>query len=262
MHGCQGAFEVADGEDEAVYEYVAKREQDWLARPSGLNRKQAAIGCARADVVHWMHRDRWLLNCAKTAEEAAFEDAAQLPGRGMVLRGLTDQLGSPRMRQFQRWAGETHFWCELLAQMAQAISRYEELKGRMIPTVERILASREAPELTDGLRRTGVIGVAVNSTWRYLLENIHTASGIENSLMTLLNCGQVDSLIWPIRVIAVLMCPDASRHPTVRRYCWDPIIRHGAAKVRDEVQERLAQVFPDDPWFAQPGKLPGHRHGH
>lgn len=54
------------------------------------------------------------------------------------------------------------------------------------------------------------------------------------------------SLIWPARVLAVLMCRDPRRHPAVRKYCVKPIVQHGAAEVRERVKDRLRQAFPFD----------------
>ncbi len=92
--------------------------------------------------------------------------------------------------------------------------------------------------------------MAVQSSWRYLLDGIASTLPAGRSLRTLLVNGDIAPLVWPVRVIAVLMCPDASRHPAVREYCWDPIVQHGSAEVRQIVRERLTQVFPEDPWFA------------
>lgn len=252
-HGCQGAFEVADAPEDVVWAYVAEREKEWRTRPSGISLGQAAIGCARADVVHWLHRDCELRKCARTAEEKAFEDSRDSSDRGLVLRGLTEHLGPERMQDFQRWAGGTHFWCELLAQIACALAQYERLQNRICTVVEDVLSARDVSALPDDLHRTGVIGFAVRSTWRYVLEGVIAASGI--ALPTLLTRG--GPLIWSIRVMAVLMCPDASCHPAVRGHCWEPIVRLGSAEVRQVVRERLIHVFLDDPWFAQGGNFLG-----
>lgn len=255
-HGCQGAFGIAGSSAGAVREYIDQRERDWFTRPSRMNGGQAAIGCARADVVHWLHRDRDLLECARTTQERAFEDAAGASTRGMVLRGLSEHLGPQRMREFQGWAGRTHFWCELLAQMACAIAQYERLRARMFRTLEDVLAQGRVQELPEGLRRSGAIHLTVWSAWRYVLEPIVVTSAV-GTLATLLARGEVQPLLWPIRVIAVLMCPDASDHDAVRKYCWEPIVRHGSAEVRQVIRARLAQEFPGNLWFPQAGGVLG-----
>ncbi|WP_433332396.1 hypothetical protein [Spirillospora sp. CA-294931] len=255
MHGCQGAFAIAEASNEDVQAYLAQQEKDWTTRPSGVNRKQAAVGCARADVVHWLHRDRELLKRARTAEETAFEDNLGWHWQGLVLRGLTQHLGPQRIQEFQEWARQTHFWCELLAQMAWAVTQYEKLRGQMFRMVEDVLSQRDTLALPEKLRHAEAIGVAAQLAWRYVLASIVAVSGA-GTLATLLAGGDVELLVWPIRVIAVLMCPDASRHPAVRRHCWEPIIRHGDAEVRQVVRNRLAEVFPDDPWFPRGGGTP------
>ncbi|TDD60712.1 hypothetical protein E1293_45555 [Actinomadura darangshiensis] len=206
--------------------------------------------------VHWLHRDRQLLVCVKEAQTRTFEDAPGDPAQGMALRRVAEHLGSQRMEEFQHWARETHFWCELLAQMACALAEYENVRERMFRKVEDVLQWRDEQALPDGLRRAGAIASAVHWTWRFLLASVVAASGV-GSLAGLLACGDVQRLLWPIRVIAVLMCPDASHHPAVREHCWQPIIRFARAEIRDTVRERLKQVFTEDPWFAPGRDAPG-----
>lgn len=236
--------------------YVKQRENDWEARPSKLTRANAAVGCARADVVHWLHRDPVLLKSAKSAQVVAFEDDPNAPASGRVLREVAEHLGPQQMEEFQRWAGGVHFWCELLAQMACVLAQYEEVRGRMFRIMEDALQQQHGRLLPDGLRRAGAIESAVHWAWRHVLASIVAASGV-GSLAALLASGDVQRLLWPIRVIAVLMCPDASRHPAVRQHCWEPIVRLARAEVRDIVRERLTLVFPEDPWFAPHQNAPG-----
>ena len=246
-HGCQGVFNVADGTREDVLFYREQREKDWVEKPSNLTWGQAAIGCAQADVAHWLHRDRNLLVCARAAQRVSFEDTPDEPAQGLVLRRVTEHLGQQQMEGFQVWARETHFWCEVLAQMARALALYEEVRERMFAMVEDAFQRGGGQALPDGLSRAGAIGSAVQWTWRYVLASVVAASGA-GSLMALLSSGNVQPLLWPVRVIAVLMCPDASRHRAVREYCWQPIAGLVSAEVRHEVRERLAQVFSEDPW--------------
>ncbi|MEV5831043.1 hypothetical protein AB0L25_36305 [Spirillospora sp. NPDC052242] len=120
---------------------------------------------------------------------------------------------------------------------------------RMLNTVEDALHQKFDQSLPDELGRAGAIGSAVHWAWRHVLASIAAASGA-GSFAALLAGGDVRQLLWPIRVIAVLMCPDATHHPAVREHCWEPIVRHAGAEVRAAVSERLTQVFPKDPWFA------------
>jgi hypothetical protein len=93
-------------------------------------------------VVHWLHRDRDLLKIARTSQEETFEDDPDTPTQGMVLRSVAEHLGPQRMEEFQKWAAENHFWCELLAQMASALAQYEKIRGRMFQLVEDVLCRR------------------------------------------------------------------------------------------------------------------------
>jgi hypothetical protein len=51
-------------------------------------------------------------------------------------------------------------------------------------------------------------------------------------------------LIWPARVLAVLMCREPRRHRAVREYCVKPIVEKGTARIKEEVKGRLRQAFP------------------
>ncbi|GAB2827136.1 hypothetical protein GCM10022221_26640 [Actinocorallia aurea] len=235
-HGCQGGFDLADKPIEKVLEYVAEREEEWRSLP----KKQAAIGCARATVISWLHRDVHLLSHTRAAEQRAFENDARQLDQGLFLRVLEAELGPLRMAEFQSWAGESHFWCELLAQLAFALSRYEHFWNTVAYTVERALLGRDDVPVPPGLEPAGPIGIAAHASWRYLHEGLITASGAFDP----------QALIWPARVIAVLMCPDASNHPAVREHCLAPILQEGRAEAGQEVRDRLSRTFTEDPWFA------------
>ncbi len=123
------------------------------------------------------------------------------------------------------------------------------MRGRIFRAVEAALLQKRYEEpLPSELLRAGVVESAVGWAWRHVLASIVAASG-GGSLAALLAGGDVQRLLWPVRVIAVLMCPDAANHRAVREHCWDPIVRHAKADVRDVVRDRLTQTFPKDPWF-------------
>jgi hypothetical protein len=247
-HGCQGAFQIADGPLGGVLSYVEEREKDWDARPSDLTLGQAAIGCAQADVVYWLHRDHELLRCARAAQTEAFEDGRGAPAHGLVLRDVAAHLGPQRMEEFQTWARGVHFWCELLAQMAWALAQYEKVRTRIFRMTEDVLHQRFEADLPHRLHQAGAIASAANWAWRRVLPGIVGALH-SGTLATLLAGGDAHRLLWPVRVVAVLMCPDASRHPAVRQHCWEPIVRLARAEVRGAVRERLGEAFPQDLWF-------------
>jgi hypothetical protein len=150
-HGCQGAFRIAGGTAEGVRAYVVRRD-----------REDSAIGSVQADVVDWLHRDRELLECAWTAQEWVFENRPDAPTQGLLLRKVEERLGAGGMGEFQEWARETHFWCELLAQMVFAIAQYEKYRGRIFGMVEDALSQREVSALPDELRSGGRSGSRSN----------------------------------------------------------------------------------------------------
>ncbi|WP_460350171.1 hypothetical protein [Actinoallomurus acanthiterrae] len=56
----------------------------------------------------------------------------------------------------------------------------------------------------------------------------------------------VFELIWPVRVLACLMCKDPSEHSAVRQYCPNPILQWGEARVREKERKRMGWTFPDE----------------
>ncbi|MCD0448018.1 hypothetical protein LO762_02225 [Actinocorallia sp. API 0066] len=240
-HGCQGGFEAAEGSRETVLIYVAERDRDWVRPPAGTSAAQAAIGCVLADVVHWLHRDRVLLDHTRGAQQRAFGGVADLPDFGLVLRVLEVHL-EDGMKDFQKWALETHFWCELLAQLALTLTHYSKFKNTIAVTITKALLLRDSAPMPDSLNQSEITEMATHATWRYLLEGLIIAAGAYDP----------ESLIWPVRVIAVFMCPDISRHPAVREHCVTPIVEEGRAKIRDEVRDRLVNAFPAGSWPSWP----------
>lgn len=256
QHGWQGALAIAaDGSGGGPRRFAEARENDWFNKPPKLNRRQAAVGSARADIIMWLHRDTELHEGAVRVAQP-FDVRKTEPELGRVLREFAANLGPDKTKVFQTWAVETHFWCELLAQAAGALNRFRREYERARQAVEDVLVQREDPDWPESLDRREAIGLAVRLVWKYVLPAAVAASGLAGAVLPLPRLDDVSKLIWPIRVLAVAMCPDPSNHKAVCRYCLDPICTFAKAEVRREVRQRLLQHLPED-WIPLIAEFPG-----
>ncbi|TDE33474.1 hypothetical protein [Actinomadura sp. 6K520] len=130
-----------------------------------------------------------------------------------------------------------HFWCELLAQTADALREYGDQYDRAQQAVVSALTGL-AEKRPDGwtvlLQEADVIKRAVELVFEYL-PSLATGG---------LPATDVSSLVWPVRLLAVLMCREPRRHPAVLEYCVKPITEHGPAEIREHVKDRLREAFP------------------
>ncbi|MEV4252553.1 hypothetical protein AB0J52_05230 [Spirillospora sp. NPDC049652] len=263
QHGWQGAIDIAsDASGERLTKLVGRADTAWAKalrpldartypngtfRPSTRAEQQAAIQSARADVVSWLHRSP-----DRRADLERSSEPFQWGGHGgrektgdirefiekRVVPELENEFGPDRVKQFQQRAVETHFWCELLAQTAWAL---QELKGEYKEAKEAVTTALATPDGTNPpkwariLPYEDVIKASVDAVWKQLPR----AAGLPAA-------EDIFELIWPIRVLALLMCKDPSAHPAVREQCLNPVMRWGEVRMRDEVKDRLRWAFPDE----------------
>lgn len=266
-HGWQEALDIAAASSSGR---LLKREQeanqDWdkATRDHAGRRKagaetaagqHAAIKSFIANVIGWLRRDPDLHKATKqlgepfrisrdTDPNAPRQSPASKEEKQFVethvIPGLRKKFGDQRIKEFQEKAGNAHFWCELLAQTAHALDEFKGQYNRAKKAVVAVLTS------TDDQRPKGwaslllshqaVIEWAVKLVFKHLPKVATGGIPVEGAL----------SLIWPARVLAVLMCREPRRHPAVREYCVKPIVDEGTAKIKEEVKDRLRQAFPLD----------------
>ncbi|GLW63406.1 hypothetical protein Arub01_16500 [Actinomadura rubrobrunea] len=247
QHGWQGTFTIAaEPTGRRAREFADDREKDWQNKPKSLTVAQAAVGCALADIVGWLHREKALLEGAQEVTRP-FDRRKDDPERGRLLREIENRLGPDRTKMFQGWAVDVHFWCELLAQAAHALESLRRVYRHGLQAVDVLLArARETAErlvlqVVDehlgqppGLGRQEVqtvIRLATGSLFETLPLAVRGALGAD----------AIFEFIWPVRVLAVVMCKDPSKHEAVCQYCLDPICVFTRAKVRTEVRDRLLE---------------------
>ena len=253
-HGWQEALAIAAAPtDRRLLEREKQARQAWeQAKPRTAAGQHAAIKSFVVEVIRWLRGDPDLYERTKQVGEpfrisrdtdpnaprqspAADEDRRFVEAH--VIPELRKRFGDERIREFQKKAVGSHFWCELLAQIAHAL---DEFRGRYNRAKKAVLAALTS---NDELRPKGwaslllsyqdVIERAVKLVFKLLSKGVTGGISVEDAL----------NLIWPARVLAVLMCREPRRHPAVREYCVKPIVEDGTARIKGEVKDRLGEAF-------------------
>jgi hypothetical protein len=215
---------------------------------------RAAVKGALAAVISLLHRDDALrdrvasigepMRCKprhdgggrrSARRQRAAEEEREFVQEHIVPR-MVHEFGAARVAEFQARAVQTHFWCELLAQTAWALKKFREQYEKAEQFVVDALTVADEPH---------------PPLWVQILpyeDMVRRAVGLVFELMPrtagLPAPKDMFRLIWPVRVLACLMCKDPSKHPAVRTNCLNPILKWGEARVRDEVRERMGWAFP------------------
>jgi hypothetical protein len=225
-HGWQGALTIAAApSDSELRRYEEEADRAWkeAAQPRKNQRKpgaqstagqRAAIKIFVADVIRWLRRDRDLHAATKQLGEPfrISRDVAPDAPRGRpttdeeerwveahVIPQLRRKFGDTHVAAFQEQANQVHFWCELLAQTAHAL---DEFKGRYNRAKKAVIAvlTTDDGQHPDGwaalLSEQAIIKRAVELVFKQLPRAATGGIAVDN----------VFRLIWPARVLAVLMC--------------------------------------------------------
>jgi hypothetical protein len=265
-HGWQGALAIAAARSDGKllrFEREADEAWDQAKDTSPGQRKpgpqtsagqRAAIKTFIGEVIRWLRRDETLYEATEqlgepfrisrdidpddprrrpsTKEEEQFVEAHVIPE-------LRQRFGDQRIKDFQKKAGNAHFWCELLAQTAHALDEFRDRYNRAKRAVVTALTSDDE-QRPDGwaslLQEREVVERAVELVFKHLPRIATGGIAVQDAF----------GLIWPARVLAVLMCREPRRHPAVREYCVNPIVEYGKARIKEEVKDRLRQAFPLD----------------
>jgi hypothetical protein len=268
-HGWQGALAIAaSSSDDGQRKWRREADEAWrqATTPRTGQRKpgaqtaegqHAAIRSFIADVVGWLRRDPKMRNDTKQLGEPFRISRDTDPGQPRrkptpeeedkfvekhVIPRLRDEFGETRINAFQKDAGKAHFWCELLAQTAHALCVYKRICDEAKSAVVAALTvddDQRPDNWTALLKDRDIIERAVSLVFDQLQRFL--TGGVAP--------GDVFRLIWPARVLAVLMCREPRRHQAVREYCVKPIVAHGRAEIRVKVKERLREAFPAN-WSA------------
>ncbi|MFC5753331.1 hypothetical protein [Actinomadura rugatobispora] len=285
-HGWQGALTIAAASsDRDLRELEQKADKAWDAvlkraerpgtgrgkpGPQTADGQRAAIKGFVAEVVRWLRRDQNIYGATKQfgepfriSRDKDPDDSRRRPTpeeherfvEAHVIPRLRRELGDRRLDAFQEEARKAHFWCELLAQTAHALDEFQDRYMQAKQAVIAVLLSSDDGERPDGWASLLPEHVVIRRAVELVFEHLPRAAtgGI--------TADDAFRLIWPARVLAVLMCREPRRHPAVREYCVKPIVEYGAAEIREQVKDRLRQAFPLEwpaPSATDPG-VPGER---
>ncbi|GAA2140513.1 hypothetical protein [Actinomadura napierensis] len=209
-----------------------KAETKWARESKGRENKkptypmkEAAIDTSIADLVDWL------------AVTISIADKVQALGHsltGNAMGQLKAELEVDQLEAFKA-ASVNHFWCELLACLACTIDSFGKLSDQLNERLSRtMIASKYGEAIPDN-----VILCAIQAT----LNAIPAA-------LPLPHPNNVDHVLWPLRILAILMCKAPERHEAVSRCCLDPIAAGTDELVKsaiaDATKERLVQVLPPD----------------
>lgn len=267
-HGWQGALAIAaapsdtrlreltDKADRAWYEGKSEAENSSTRSrkpwPQTKDGQSAAIGSFVPDVVRWLRRihdmyqateqlgERFCISRRKNEDDprrSPTQEEDQRFVQDHVIPRLRCEFDGQRIGAFQIKARAAHFWCELLAQTADALREYGDQYDRAQQAVVSALTSageKRPNGWTALLQNADVIKRAVELVFEYL------PSLATGGLLT----ADASSLVWPVRLLAVLMCREPRCHPAVLEYCVKPITEHGPAEIREHVKDRLREAFP------------------
>lgn len=212
-HGWSGHLARARRGAEGVRELREPAEQEWWKQRRRFqeNRRttptkylrQAGGGVAVAALVAWL------------ADNRATVDRVEKLGRTLNRDVFDDKLKSfageqvgqnPDFADYGR-ALAGHFWCDLLAEIANVLDRGAELVGKIPDGVrDAVLDHEDAAEW--GPVRTKLAEVALGFLWK--------------SFQLLLGT-DLKFAVLQLRILAVLICPDPGGHPRVARCCLKPL---------------------------------------
>jgi hypothetical protein len=130
----------------------------------------------------------------------------------------------------QRRALADHFFCGLLAELANAIQIFGDAFDQAIEEVVSAVMSQRLAE-----NRSPVSGVVVRLA-------VHAVvAGVKEIISRLALMKDVDKLQRAVRILAILMCPAPEKHRAVVEYCIDPLEQPIVSEV---IRRRLQQSLP------------------
>ncbi|MFF0572818.1 hypothetical protein [Streptosporangium saharense] len=187
-------------------------------RNPSKSRQAAATDSATVDLIDWL------------AENPSTVEHIQEVGdllTGPVIQELDKRFGESSPRETRRRLTE-HFWCDLLAALAESIEKFSKAMDQVPEYVTMIILKSRKDE-GRGPLLGALVALAVRTAWEPIKSMIHT-SGIEELQRT-------------CRILAVLICPAPEDHKAVQNGALLPLAKEGMLETS---KERLEQVFPSE----------------
>ncbi|GIH75139.1 hypothetical protein Plo01_15680 [Planobispora longispora] len=226
QHGwTYGLMLARDPSPVARQEARDRNDSDWAKTPPPIGRrgpskrrKEIATDSATIDLVDWLSKNPSTIKHIQEVGDIL---------SGPVIEELDKRFGGSTPRETRRRL-TNHFWCDLLAALAEAIGKFSKAMDQIPEHVTTaIMQSRKAERRSALLE--GLVTLAVRTAWEPIKSMIRT-TGIEELQRT-------------CRILAVLICPAPENHKAVQDGALLPLAKEGMLEIS---RERLAQVFPED----------------
>ncbi|MGW4469734.1 hypothetical protein ACWENQ_08685 [Nonomuraea sp. NPDC004354] len=144
-----------------------------------------------------------------------------------MIQELDKRFGGSKPREARRRL-TNHFWCDLLAALAEAIEKFSKAMDQIPEHVTTVIMQSRKAERRSPLLEA-LVGLAVRTAWEHIKSMLRT-TGIEELQRT-------------CRILAVLICPAPEDHAAVQNSALLPLAKEGMLETS---RERLEQVFPAD----------------
>ncbi|QXJ20562.1 hypothetical protein AGRA3207_001295 [Actinomadura graeca] len=231
-HGWPYRIRLAYAPTSVERDVVRRRaEEKWLTESEGREKKatfpmkEAAVDTSISDLIDWLAETIHITDRVQALGHALTDDAMEI---------LLGHLGAVDLQTFKK-ASVNHFWCELLASLACTLEAFGDWNDRLRERLSQVMVlSKCSDHIAEGAGKLAV---------QAALRAIPVAVPLPST-------GQVEDLLWPTRILAILMCKAPERHEAVSKCCLDPIAGGADELVKAAVarttKERLVQVLPPD----------------
>ena len=231
-HGWSGHLERARRGAEGIRELREPAEQKWWEQQKrfGENRRrtptkylrQAGGGVAVAALVAWLAENP---SSVDRIEKLGRRLNEQVFGRDLRAFAKEREGEEPALAEYgKETAG--HFWCDILAEIANFLDRGAALLGK-VPEGLRDAVLEHEDTAHWGPVRIKLAEAALGFLWK---------------ACQLLLGADLGTAVLHVRVLAVLICPDPGAHPRVARCCLHPLVKD---TLRDHLKSNLK---PDWLW--------------
>jgi hypothetical protein len=193
-----------------TYHSTRKRS---VSSPPSEKLQAACIDSTLIDIVDFMAEYPTIITEVRQTGELLVKVSEDGPSKGDGRRKLV----------------ESHFWCELLAQLAGGMDDLAEQTAKVPEHVKSTMFQNEdTPEELSG---------------HYPQDLAPLVDLVSTGYFALPFFTQLDQALLVLRILAVLVCPAPEHHPSVQRPCMQPLTREVISEL---AVSRLKEVFPED----------------
>lgn len=233
QHGWPGCLEMARGTSEVSLgqrrdevDHVWNHAKPQSKRSGGRStkvQKESATDSVVVDLADWLgHHLTTADQVQAIAEKISKEVVAELDG----------SFDASHRTRRRREIAQSHFWCDILAGMAEALNEVQKEINKVVDLVPNLVVSAIGPHSAIG---QATVRLAVDKTWEQIkeLDFVKAALGVAD----------LSEPIRAIRMLAVMICPAPERHEAVVKHCVHPLV---GEQVSTMTKHRLESALPDE----------------